>query len=206
MLDQQLRPRGISDSAVLGAMAAVPREQFVPAELQSCAYDDRALDIGEGQTISQPYIVAYMSQALDVRPSHRVLEIGTGSGYQTAILSLLSRIVYTIEQYAGLSGEAACRLARLGRDNVRFRVGDGSGGWPEAAPFDRIMVTAGSPSIPDPLVDQLCAGGRMVIPVGGRGVQRMTIVERRCGRTVEILGIGCRFVKLTGRYGWDAGS
>jgi protein-L-isoaspartate(D-aspartate) O-methyltransferase len=202
MLDQHIRERGLHAEAVLQAMSLVPREEFVPAPLRASAYEDQALDIGEGQTISQPYIVAYMTATLDLHRDHRVLEIGTGSGYQTAILSLLCGSVYTVEALPGLAEAAQRRLQRLGCRNCHFRTGDGSCGWPEEAPFDRIIVTAGAPWIPTPLVDQLRIEGKMILPVGSQREQRLILVERRDQRYVEYPLIGCRFVKLLGRYGW----
>jgi protein-L-isoaspartate(D-aspartate) O-methyltransferase len=179
MVDRQIRARDVTDARVLAAMRKVPRERFVPPELAARAYDDTALPIGLGQTISQPYIVAYMTEALGVEPHHRVLEIGTGSGYQAAILGELARTVYTIEIVPELARRAADVLKALGYRNVQVREGDGFAGWPEQAPFDRILVTAAPAEIPKPLLDQLAPRGRLVIPVGEQGrTQWITIVDK----------------------------
>jgi protein-L-isoaspartate(D-aspartate) O-methyltransferase len=202
MVQEQLRNRGIRDERVLAVMGQIPRERFVGTANLAAAYDDRALPIAEGQTISQPYMVAAMTAALQVAPTHRVLEIGTGSGYQTAILARLARDVYTIERIEGLAQEAARRLRELGFTNILYRVSDGTLGWPEAAPFDRILVTAGAPRIPSPLVDQLAEGGRLVIPVGNAESQTLVAVERYGDKTIERPLMGCRFVPLVGQAGW----
>ncbi|RJP35921.1 MAG: protein-L-isoaspartate(D-aspartate) O-methyltransferase [Phycisphaerales bacterium] len=203
MVEEQLRARGISDARVLAAMGAVPRERFVPASTRFQAYDDGALAVGEGQTISQPYIVGYMTAELDVGAEHRVLEVGTGTGYQTAVLARLATRVYTVERLPRLAQAAAETLAALGVANVVTRVGDGSLGWPEEAPFDRIIVTAGAPGVPQTLLNQLTDGGILVAPVGELSSQRLVRVVRR-GRTFhERPGIGCRFVKLIGGEGWN---
>ncbi len=204
MVETQLRARGIADERVLEAMSRLPRERFVPQALASAAYEDRALDIGLGQTISQPYIVAYMTEKLELRPDHRVLELGTGSGYQTAILAGLCEKVYSVEYLQELSARTQATLGALGLENVTYGVRDGSLGWQEHAPFDRLMVTAGAPSIPAPLVDQLCIDGRMILPVGDAKVQQLVVVERKRNRFVEFPLIGCRFVKLIGQHGWAA--
>lgn len=167
MVEQQIRARGVSDPRVLDAMRKVPRERFVPSEQEARAYDDSPLPIGQGQTISQPYIVAYMSEALEVSASQTVLEIGTGSGYQAAILSPLAGQVYSIEIVPELGATAKSALERLGYSNIEIRVADGYYGWSEAAPFDGIVVTAAASHIPPPLIEQLKTGGRMVIPIGG---------------------------------------
>jgi len=206
MIETQLRARGITDAATLQAMERVPRERFLPLEQVDQAYEDRALAIGFDQTISQPYIVALMTQALKVSREHRVLEVGTGSGYQTAILAELAGRVYTIDRIAALSRRARRRLRELGYDNVEFRVGDGTLGWPEQGPFDRILVTAGAPKVPEPLLEQLADGGRLVIPVGGTEHQTLICVQRLGDRTIEEPLIPCRFVKLIGQEGWQAGS
>jgi protein-L-isoaspartate(D-aspartate) O-methyltransferase len=166
MVDEQLAARDIRDQRVLEVMRRVPRHEFVPEDYRDRAYIDAPLPIGEGQTISQPYIVAFMTQALDVQPEHRVLEIGTGSGYQTAVLASLAKTVYTIEIVPSLAERARLTLDRLGFRNVHVRTGDGYLGWPEEAPFDRVMVTAAPPAVPKALVDQLKVGGLMAIPVG----------------------------------------
>lgn len=204
MIDDQLRRRGIGDERVLQVMARIPRERFVPESLAQAAYEDRALDIGLGQTISQPYIVAYMTEKLDLQPDHRVLEIGTGSGYQTAVLASLCAEVYTLEHLEILSRRTQSILAHLKLDNVEYRINDGSVGWPERAPFDRIMVTAGAPVIPQPLVEQLRGRGRMIVPVGDHKFQQLLVIEKREHRFVEYPLIRCRFVKLIGQCGWPA--
>jgi protein-L-isoaspartate(D-aspartate) O-methyltransferase len=196
MVDQQLRQHDIVDPRVLAAMREVPRHRFVPPEMAAQAYDDTPLPIGYGQTISQPYIVAYMTQALEVRPEHRVLEIGTGSGYQAAVLARIAKEVYTIEIVPELAARAAGILRELGYDRVHVREGDGYAGWPEHAPFDRVIVTAAPDHIPQPLVDQLAVGGRLVIPVGDVR-QQMTIVTKTKDGVVERRTIGVRFVPLT---------
>jgi protein-L-isoaspartate(D-aspartate) O-methyltransferase len=201
MVDEQLRARDITDERVLAAMARVPRHLFVPEAVRDRAYDDRPLPIGYGQTISQPYIVAYMTQALelgaDAKTRGRVLEIGTGSGYQAAVLAELVREVYTIEIIKELAERASATLAALGYTNVVVRHGDGYLGWPERAPFDGILVTAAPDHVPQPLVDQLAVGGRLVLPVG-RFFQEMTIVTKtpqglRRRTTIPVL-----FVPMTG--------
>lgn len=202
MVETQLSARGIRDRRVLDAMAAVPRERFVPPEYAALAYTDQALPIEESQTISQPYIVALMTEALALLPQHRVLEIGTGSGYQAAVLAELVGELHTVERLASLSDRATRRLAELGVTNVRFHVGDGSLGWPSHAPYDRIIVTAGAPAVPETLIDQLAGGGRLILPVGNAGEQRLTVLRKLPGRIVERPLIGCRFVKLVGSAGW----
>ncbi len=202
MVAEQIRARGIGNPRVLAAMEQVPRERFLPPEAAHHAFEDGAVTIGLGQTISQPYMVAAMTAQLDPQPQHRVLEVGTGSGYQAAILARLAGEVYTIERLRELQDAARATLDMLGLRNVHYRVGDGTAGWPEAAPFDGIMVTAGAPFIPGPLVDQLADGGRLVIPVGDANEQTLTTVQRRGGRTIEMPGFPCRFVKLVGSHGW----
>jgi len=203
MIEEQIRGRGVRDEAVLTAMMEIPREEFLPAHLQLEAYEDRAIGIGLGQTISQPYIVGYMTEQLSVSSRHTVLEIGTGTGYQTAILARIARQVYSVERIAELHERAARALARLGIHNVSLLVGDGSFGWPEHAPYDRIIVTAGAPHVPQPLVDQLAEGGLMVVPVGGESEQTLVRVSRIGGRVAEQALLGCRFVKLIGEEGWQ---
>jgi protein-L-isoaspartate(D-aspartate) O-methyltransferase len=198
MVDQQIQSRGISDPPVLAAMRTVPRERFIPSALAASAYEDRAIPIGYGQTISQPFIVAHMTEALGVLEQHRVLEIGTGSGYQAAVLARLAREVYTIEIVPQLAARAAATLRDLGYANVEVRAGDGYAGWPEHAPFDRIMVTAAPEDIPKPLLDQLAVGGRLVIPVGRRnGTQWMTVVDKTAQGVVQRRTIPVSFVPFT---------
>jgi len=203
MLQQQVRARGVCDQRVLSAMMEVPRERLIPEGVRHAAYEDRALPIGHDQTISQPFIVAYMTEQLDVPPDGRVLEIGTGSAYQTAILARLCRHVYSIERLAALHELAERNLRELGIDNVTLVLGDGSRGLPAEAPFDRILVAAASPRVPKPLIDQLALGGILVIPVGGEAEQTIVRVERRVDRSVEIPTLACRFVKLIGEEGWQ---
>jgi protein-L-isoaspartate(D-aspartate) O-methyltransferase len=195
-----LRGREISDPAVLAAVAAVPRHLFVPEEERGKAYADQALPIGSGQTISQPYIVALMTSLLGIKPGARVLEVGTGSGYQAAVLSHLAGEVYTIEILRPLADGARRTLTDLGYRNVRFRVGDGFQGWPEAAPFDAIVVTAAPPSVPAPLLAQLKTGGRLVIPVGGRdALQNLLVFTRRADGGFDRASVlPVRFVPMTG--------
>ncbi|MBN1343066.1 MAG: protein-L-isoaspartate(D-aspartate) O-methyltransferase [Phycisphaerae bacterium] len=202
MIESQLRRRGVGDERVLEAMARIHREKFMQPGDEAVAYDDRAVSIQCGQTISQPYMVGLMTQLLQIRPDDRVLEIGTGSGYQTAILAALCASVYTVERMPDLSDLAARRLRELGLSNVEFLVSDGTLGWPEQAPFDGIMVTAGAPSIPQSLTDQLADGGRLVVPVGGEAYQTLTVVQRRGRTIVERPSIACRFVPLIGQGGW----
>jgi protein-L-isoaspartate(D-aspartate) O-methyltransferase len=177
MVQEQIIDRGVRDPRVLEALRKVPRHRFVPPAMQPSAYEDSALPIGLGQTISQPYVVAFMTEALELKPQDRVLEIGTGSGYQAAVLSLLVREVYSLEIVEQLGREAEARLKEMGYANVRVRIGDGYGGWPEAAPFDAIIVTAAPPDVPPALVEQLGPGGRMVVPVG-RYVQNLIRLRR----------------------------
>jgi len=198
MVETQLRGRDIRNPAVLEAMRRVPRHEFVPEHLRRLAYDDGPLPIGGGQTISQPYIVAYMTEALGVERRHKVLEIGTGSGYQAAVLGELAGSVYTIEIVPELAQQAAATLKSLGSANVHVRAGDGFGGWPEQAPFDRIMVTAAPEEIPQPLLDQLAPQGRLVIPVGEQGApQWLTVVDRTAKGIVQRRTLAVRFVPFT---------
>jgi len=202
MVEKQIRSRGISDPRVLSAMERVPRHEFVPDAHRARAYEDSPLPIGEGQTISQPYIVAAMTAALQLTGTERVLEIGAGSGYQAAILSLLAAEVYTIERSATLAHSASERLARLGYRNVHVHCGDGTLGLPEFAPFDAILVGASAPAIPAPLAAQLAQGGRMIIPIGDTDSQELRLIER-VGEGFHIRSLDpCRFVPLVGRYGW----
>lgn len=198
----ELREQGIRDERVLAALASVPRHAFVPHQLLSRAYDDCPLPIGCGQTISQPYIVALSTEALALAATDRVLEVGTGSGYQTAILAELAGTVYTVERVPELSRAAEQRLGALGYANVRFRIGDGTKGWPEEAPFDAILVTAGAPRVPEGLLAQLAPQGRLVIPVGGRFNQQLILVRREGERLVDRRLCPCTFVPLIGEEGW----
>jgi protein-L-isoaspartate(D-aspartate) O-methyltransferase len=202
MLEKQLRRRGVTDPGVLRAMGAVRREQFVSDEFRKRAYEDAPLPIGEGQTISQPYIVAAMTATLRLSGGQRVLEIGTGCGYQAAILSHLAKIVFTIESRSELASAAAARLARLGYTNVHVHCGDGTLGLPDFAPFDAILVAAAAPAVPEPFRSQLAEGGRLILPVGDAENQELLYLERHGNshetRTLE----ACRFVPLIGYHGW----
>ena len=197
MVTDQIEARGIVDPRVLAAMRKVPREELVPEDVRASAYQDRPLPIGHGQTISQPYIVAEMSAQLELTGDERVLEIGTGSGYQAAILGELAREVYSIEIVEPLAERAAADLKRLGYGNVHVRAGDGYKGWPEEAPFDAIIVTAAPDHVPQPLIDQLAVGGRMVIPVG-RGIQNLTLITRDEHGVKRQILLGVMFVPMTG--------
>lgn len=203
MIEHQLRARGIADARVLEAMRSVPRHEFVPEAVRGQAYADRALPIGDNQTISQPYIVALMLQSLRLRGTEHVLEIGTGSGYMTALLSKLAARVYSLECLPRLAGKAASTLARLGCDNVDVHIGDGSQGLPDMSPFSSIVVSAAAPSVPGPLRTQLCPdGGRMVIPVGKAEDQVLELVVRQGDRWEFKRVAAVRFVPLVGRYGF----
>ncbi len=202
MVKTQLIPRGITDPRVLAAMRKVPRHLFVEEALRGEAYNDHPLPIGHKQTISQPYIVALMTQALELKGDEHVLEIGTGSGYQTAILAELSEKVYTVERIRPLLEKARKTLWELGYTNILFKAFDGTLGWKEYAPFDAIIVTAGAPKIPQPLLDQLAEGGRLVIPVGGRFSQDLVKVTKKNGHIIQKDLGGCRFVDLVGVHGW----
>ena len=207
MVESQLAARGIVDTRVLEAMAWVPREDFLPEDRQSWAYCDRAVPLGHGQTVSQPYMVAAMTEALRLGPEDRVLEVGTGSGYQAAVLSAIAAEVFTIERLPDLQSAAEERLAALGISNVRFRVGDGSLGWPEEVPFDAIIVTAGAPSVPPALKSQVNEdGGRLVIPVGPRRQQSLIRYTRTGNEYVTERLLNCAFVPLVGSEGWPSGS
>jgi protein-L-isoaspartate(D-aspartate) O-methyltransferase len=203
MVVDQLERRGINDQRVLAVMRRVPRHLFVPPAQQSLAYEDRALPIGEGQTISQPYMVAVMTQALALGESVRVLEIGTGSGYQAAVLAEIAREVITVERKSDLAAEALRRLQSLGYQNVTVVVADGTLGFAEAAPYDGILVTAGAPNAPAALKKQLADGARLVVPVGTRLAQELQIIERRGDQFVEDRREGCVFVPLVGEEGWE---
>jgi len=203
MLRWDLSGRDITDPRVLKVMAEVPRQEFVPQSHRSQAYSDGPLPIGLGQTISQPYIVALMTQELRVDGNCEVLEIGTGSGYQTAVLSKLAKKVYTIERFAELSESAQAVLDRLGSSNVEFYVGDGSCGWPKQRSFERIIITAAIPEIPESLLEQLADGGLVVAPVGYGGVQRLLAYEKKADKIIERFICDVRFVKLLGEYGFE---
>ena len=203
MVRDLIAARGVKDERVLAAMRKVPRHLFVKEHLRSQAYGDHALPIGAAQTISQPYIVARMTELLEVGPEHSVLEIGTGSGYQTAILAQLARRVYSLERIAELAQQAIPRMRQLGLDNVKVQIFDGTVGWSEWAPYDRILVTAGAPKVPEPLLGQLAPGGALLVPEGPRNLQRLVLyrksprgeIRRREGEEVA-------FVPLLGRHGW----
>ena len=202
MIQIQLRHRGIRDERVLDAMFNVPRHEFVPPSLVRAAYDDRPLPLGEAETISQPYIVAAMTEAADVHPGDKALEVGSGSGYQADILAYLGARVYTIERNAVLAQSARERLARLGYDGVQVITGDGSEGYPPAAPYEIILVTAAAPVVPSALLDQLADGGRLVIPVGDLRYQELLLNVKQAGRIKTRLLDPCQFVPLIGKGGW----
>jgi protein-L-isoaspartate(D-aspartate) O-methyltransferase len=203
MVKTQIEARGITDPRVLAAMATVPRHEFVPGALIESAYGDYPLPIGEGQTISQPYIIAEMTQTLDLKGDERVLEIGTGSGYQAAILAQMAYRVYTIERNQTLFRQTRKLFDRLKYHNIVTKYSDGTQGWKEECPFDAIMVTAGGQQVPPPLIEQLASGGRLVMPVGDSSTQELIRLEKTPeGLTSCNLG-ACRFVKLIGQYGWD---
>jgi protein-L-isoaspartate(D-aspartate) O-methyltransferase len=202
MVARQIHDRGIRSPRVLEAMQSVPRHLFVPLENIASAYADEPLPIGEGQTISQPFMVAAMTEALSLEGHERVLDVGAGSGYQSAILALLAREVIAIESQPALAASARERLARLGFANVQIIEGDGSLGWPAGAPYDAILVAAAAPGIPQPLVDQLAEGGRLVIPVGPPEHQELIRVMKNGARTTRESLYSCRFVPLLGEFGW----
>lgn len=202
MVHSQLRARGITDERVLAAMGAVPRHAFVAPGDESFAYDDRAMPIGQGQTISQPYMVALMCQLLDVSAQHRVLEVGGGSGYQAAVLGQLAAEVHSIEIVPELAKRAGLVLQRLGYGNVHLLQGDGTLGYPPAQPYDRVIIAAGAPAVPGPLVEQLVEGGKLVAPVGDLRVQTCIVGTRRGDELVVEHSIGCVFVPLRGEHGW----
>lgn len=203
MVEQQIARKGIRDERVLSAMRKVPRHLFVSPQSQSLAYADRPLRIGSGQTISQPYIVALMTELLEVQPEHRVLDVGTGSGYQAAILGELATEVHSIERHPELAETAKTLLKKLGYSNIRVHMGDGSQGLVSKAPFDRIIVGAAAPSVPDALLEQLAEGGRLVIPVGSRFSQHLAVWEKHEGVLKETRDSSVVFVPLIGEYGWD---
>lgn len=206
MVETQIRKRHVTSSRVLECLERVPRHEFVPAEFRGRAYEDAPLPIGEGQTISQPYIVAAMTAALGLQGSERVLEVGTGFGYQAAVLACLAREVFGVEFRAALATEAAQRLSRLGYTNVHVHCGDGTLGLPEFAPYDAILVAAAAPAVPAPLVAQLADGGRMVVPVGGVENQDLRLIERSHDTFRTTVLESCRFVPLLGAHGWKESS
>src|SRR6185503_19647029 len=203
MVEEQLAGQGIRDERVLAAFRRVPRHLFVPEDVIDQSYENHPVGIGQGQTISQPYMVACMSEALALQGGEKVLEIGSGSGYQTAVLKALKADVYTVERFPELSERARDNVERAGFPGVHYRVGDGSRGWPEEAPFDRVIVTAGAPTMPVSLVEQLGDGGTMVIPVGGEELQELLLVRRGEGRVTREKICSCLFVKLRGEEGWS---
>lgn len=203
MVREQIEARGVSDPAVLDAMRSLPRHLFVEEALAYKAYSDSPLPIGEGQTISQPYIVALMSELLQVESGMKVLEIGTGSGYQAAVLANMGADVYTVERIKKLFYAARKRFMNMRMFSVKLKLDDGTMGWPEEAPYDRIIVTAGGPEVPEPLVDQLAEGGRMLIPVGGsKRFQELILIEKKDGEVVRTNKGGVAFVDLVGTHGW----
>lgn len=206
MVDEQLLPRGIKDQRVIKAFYKVERHRFIPEDSRDSAYEDFPVPIGEGQTISQPYIVALMTEYLGLKGDEKVLEIGTGSGYQTAILAELAKEVYSVERFETLAKNSERLLKELGYANFKIKVGDGSLGWPEEAPFDRVIITAASPCLPQPLVEQLKDNGRMVLPLGESFSQALTMVEKQKNGFKSTQICGCVFVPLVGEYGWKNGA
>lgn len=206
MVDEQIRRRGIRSPRLLEVLARIPRHFFVPPDLAAHAYEDRALGIGESQTISQPYMVASMTDFLELSGGERVLEIGAGSGYQAAVLAELAQKVVTVEKSESLARTARERLVSLGYRNIEVVLGDGTLGWPPAAPFDAILVAAAAPSIPPPLVEQLAEGGRFVLPVGNTEKQMLLRIRKAAGKILEEKLFACQFVPLRGRYGWPEAS
>ena len=202
MVSTQIESRGVKDKHVLKAMKKVPRHIFVEEALWERAYDDHPLPIGQGQTISQPYMVGSMTEALELKGKGKVLEIGTGSGYQTAILAEIAEQVFTIERIEELLKKARRTLDRLGYANVVFRVGDGTIGWQDQAPFDAILVTAGAPDVPKYLFEQLAEGGRMAVPIGDVHGQTLVVIKKKDGKPVKTTHFGCVFVPLIGKNGW----
>ena len=203
MVQEQLIPRGIKDPRVLNAFYKIERHKFIPENLRNTAYADFPLPIGESQTISQPYIVALMTECLGLTGKEKVLEIGTGSGYQTAILAELAGEVYSIERFESLAERAQTILCDLGYKNIKIKVGDGTMGWEEARPFDRIIITAASPKVPLPLIDQLTDNGKLILPLGESFSQVLTLVEKKDGKLKSIDVCGCVFVPLIGKHGWS---
>ncbi len=203
MVEDQIIARGIKNKAVIDIMKSIPRDNFVSKNLRSSSYDDHPLPIGDDQTISQPYMAALMSELINTDKEKTVLEIGTGSGYQTSILAKLSKFVYTVDRIPQIVERAKTNLKRININNIDFNTGDGTLGWAEKAPFDRIMVTAGAPCIPEPLIEQLGDGGLLVIPVGSLYSQTLKIIKRIKNKIEEVNSIECIFVKLIGKYGWS---
>lgn len=203
MVDEQLIPRGIKNQKVLDAFCKVERHKFIPEEVRGSAYADFPVPIGEGQTISQPYIVALMTECLNLTGQEKVLEIGTGSGYQAAILAELSKEVYSIERFGSLAKRAEALLNELGYTNIKIKVCDGTLGWQEEAPFERIIITAASPRIPLPLTEQLKEGGRLILPLGENFSQVLTVVEKKNDKLESVQVCGCVFVPLVGKYGYS---
>ncbi len=203
MVEAQLKPRGIADPRVLWAMGKVPRDQFVPEDQKALAYEDYPLPIECNQTISQPFTVAMMTQLLKLRGKEKVLEVGTGSGYQAAVLAELAKKVYTIESYRDLAENAEKVLNKLGYKNIKVSTGDGTCGFKKFAPYDGIIVTAGAPHIPKPLTEQLSEGGRLVIPLGGRFLQTMARITKKDSKIIREDFGGYRFVPLVGKCGWE---
>jgi protein-L-isoaspartate(D-aspartate) O-methyltransferase len=202
MVQEQLIPRGIKDPRVLDAFYKIERHKFIPEALRASAYADFPVPIGEEQTISQPYIVALMTECLDLKGEEKVLEIGTGSGYQAAILGELAKEVYTIERFEVLAKRAEGVFNELGYKNITVKVSDGTSGWPEEAPFDRIIITAASPRIPLPLTEQLKESGKLILPLGESFSQVLTVVEKKKGRLESVEVCGCIFVPLVGKYAY----
>ena len=202
MVEEQLIPRGIENNRVLDAFYKIERHKFIPEDLRCSSYGDFPVPIGDGQTVSQPYIVALMSECLDLTGKERVLEIGTGSGYQTAILAELASEVYSIERFEKLAKSAQELINALGYKNIKIKIGDGTLGWEEFAPFDRIIVTAASPSIPSPLMEQLKEGGKLILPVGESLGQVLTLAEKKKEGVASTRICGCVFVPLIGKYGY----
>ena len=203
MVETQIAARGVRDERVLSAMREVPRHLFVPESYQTAAYNDSPLPIGKGQTISQPYIVAVMTELLRLMPTDKVLEIGSGSGYQAAILGKLAQMVVTVERIPEVAEIARANLARVGITNVTVATGNGTIGYPEGAPFDGILITAATPSVPAPLIDQMAEGGRLVAPVGSRDLQELVRLTRKGERITRELFGGVVFVPLLGEHGWQ---
>ena len=203
MVEEQLIPRGIKNQRVLDAFYKIERHKFIPEDLRNSAYADFPVPIGEGQTISQPYIVALMTEYLGLTGKEKILEIGTGSGYQTAILSELAGEIYSVERFEVLAGRAQAILNELGYKNIKVKAGDGTLGWEEAAPFDRIIITAASPKIPLPLIEQLADNGKLILPLGESFSQVLTLLEKKEGKLKSIDICGCVFVPLVGKHGWS---